>query len=183
MRVYYDRDADINLIKGRKVAIVGYGSQGHAHALNLRDSGVDVVVGLRPDSASREAAEKEGLTVLDVPEAASRGDAVMILLPDEKQADVWQAEIADGIACVITSVDAPRRLAFTLRAPGSPDTYVDLRLRRIPGGTHVRLTHSGWEDFSLDEAERIKEGLEIGWRDAALPNLRRVAEGLGHRLG
>lgn len=87
-------------------------------------------------------------------------------------------EIADGIACVITSVDAPRRLAFTLRAPDSPDTYVDLRLRNIPGGTHVRLTHSGWEDFSLDDAERIKAGLEIGWRDAALPNLRRVAEGL-----
>jgi ketol-acid reductoisomerase len=96
--VLLEKDADLSKLDGKTVAILGYGSQGHAHALNLKDSGVDVVVGLRPDSASREAAEKEGLTVLDVPDAASRGDAVMILLPDEKQADVWREEIADGIA-------------------------------------------------------------------------------------
>ena len=98
MRVYYDRDADLNLIKGKKVVIIGYGSQGHAHALNLKDSGVDVVVGLRPDSSSRADAEAAGLEVMDVADAASRGDVVMILLPDEKQAEVWNAEIADGIA-------------------------------------------------------------------------------------
>jgi ketol-acid reductoisomerase len=96
--IFYDSDADLSLLDGKTVAILGYGSQGHAHALNLKDSGVDVVVGLRPDSSSRAKAEAAGLEVLDVAEAASRGDAVMILLPDEKQAEVWEAEIADGIA-------------------------------------------------------------------------------------
>ena len=96
--IFYDSDADLSLLQGKTVAILGYGSQGHAHALNLKDSGVDVVVGLRPDSSSRAKAEEAGLEVLDIAEAASRGDAVMILLPDEKQAEVWEAEIADGIA-------------------------------------------------------------------------------------
>jgi ketol-acid reductoisomerase len=96
--IFYDSDADLSLLEGRTIAIIGYGSQGHAHALNLRDSGMEVVVGLRPDSASRAEADGEGLTVLDVADAASRGDVVMILLPDERQAEVWAAEIADGIA-------------------------------------------------------------------------------------
>jgi ketol-acid reductoisomerase len=97
-QVLYDKDADLSVLKGKTVAILGYGSQGHAHALNLKDSGVDVVVGLRPDSSSRADAEGEGLEVLDIADAASRGDVVMILLPDEKQAQVWREEIADGIA-------------------------------------------------------------------------------------
>src|SRR5215218_1328007 len=96
--ILYDGDADLAQLEGKTIAILGYGSQGHAHALNLKDSGSEVVVGLRPDSASRAEAEGEGLTVLDVPEAASRGDAVMILLPDEKQAEVWESQIRDGIA-------------------------------------------------------------------------------------
>jgi ketol-acid reductoisomerase len=96
--IFYDDDADLPLLEGKTIAILGYGSQGHAHALNLKDSGCDVVVGLRPGSASRAAAEAEGLTVLDVGDAASRGDLVMILLPDEKQAEAWGSEIADGIA-------------------------------------------------------------------------------------
>ena len=96
--IYYDSDADLSALDGRTVAILGYGSQGHAHALNLKDSGVDVVVGLREGSSSREQAESHGLEVLGVADAASRGDVVMVLLPDEKQAEVWEAEIADGIA-------------------------------------------------------------------------------------
>jgi ketol-acid reductoisomerase len=96
--ILYDSDADLSLLEGKKVAILGYGSQGHAHALNLKDSGVDVVVGLRPDSPSRAEAEAAGLDVLDIPDAASRGDIVMILIPDEKQAGVWREQIADGIA-------------------------------------------------------------------------------------
>jgi ketol-acid reductoisomerase len=96
--IFYDDDADLSLLEGKTVAILGYGSQGHAHALNLKDSGVEVVVGLRPGSASRAEAEAEGLTVLDIADAASRGDVVMVLLPDERQAEVWNAEIADGIA-------------------------------------------------------------------------------------
>src|SRR4051812_23413879 len=96
--IFYDADANPDALKGKTIAILGYGSQGHAHALNLRDSGHQVVVGLRPDSASRAEAEGEGLEVLEVADAASRGDVVMVLLPDERQHDVWEAEIRDGIA-------------------------------------------------------------------------------------
>ncbi len=96
--IFYDKDADLGKLEGKTVAILGYGSQGHAHALNLKDSGVEVVVGLRPDSSSRAKAEAAGLEVHDIAEATSRGDIVMVLLPDEKQAEVWREEIADGIA-------------------------------------------------------------------------------------
>ena len=96
--MYYDNDADLDLLQGKTVAILGYGSQGHAHSLNLKDSGVDVVVGLRPDSASVEQARSNGLEVTDVAEAASRGDLVMVLLPDEKHGEVWREQIRDGIA-------------------------------------------------------------------------------------
>ncbi len=96
--MYYDDDASLEPLEGKTVAILGYGSQGHAHALNLKDSGVDVVVGLRPDSASVAEAEGEGLEVLSVADAAAKGDVVMILLPDEKQAEIWESEIKDGIA-------------------------------------------------------------------------------------
>ena len=94
----YDKDADLSKLDGKTVAVLGYGSQGHAHALSLKDSGVDVVVGLRDDSSSVQKAQSDGLRVLPVADAASEGDVVMILLPDEKQADVWEAEIRDGIA-------------------------------------------------------------------------------------
>src|SRR6187431_1282465 len=94
----YDKDADLAKLDGKTVAILGYGSQGHAHALNLKESGVDVVVGLREDSSSVEKARGDGLEVLPIADAASRGDVVMVLLPDEKQAEIWEAEIADGIA-------------------------------------------------------------------------------------
>ncbi len=98
MRMFYDDDASLERLRCKTVAVLGYGSQGHAHALNLRDSGVDVVVGLREGSSSVERARAEGLAVESVAEAASRGDAVMVLLPDEKQAEVWGSEIRDGIA-------------------------------------------------------------------------------------
>ncbi len=98
MRVYYDRDADINLIKSKKVAIVGYGSQGHAHALNLRDSGVkDIVVALRKGSASAAKAEKEGIKVMEVADAARWADVVMMLTPDELQADIYRDELAPNM--------------------------------------------------------------------------------------
>ncbi|MFY9399348.1 MAG: ketol-acid reductoisomerase [Desulfomonilia bacterium] len=94
MQVYYDKDADLNLITSKKVAVIGYGSQGFAHSNNLRDSGVEVVVGLREGSASRAKAEKAGLKVMTTPEAADWADVIMILLPDELQADVYAREIA-----------------------------------------------------------------------------------------
>ncbi len=94
----YDQDADLTRLEGKTVAILGYGSQGHAHALNLKDSGVDVVVGLREGSASADKAREDGLRVESIADAASAGDVVMVLLPDEKQGEVWEAEISDGIA-------------------------------------------------------------------------------------
>ena len=98
MRVYYDRDADVGLIKKKKVVIVGYGSQGHAHAANLKDSGVtEVAVALRPDSTSRAKAEAAGFKVMDVTEAAAWGDLIMMLTPDELQGDIYRDEIADNI--------------------------------------------------------------------------------------
>ncbi len=97
MKVYYDKDADLSLIKGTKVAIIGYGSQGHAHAANLKDSGVNVVVGLRPSGVSWKKAEAAGHTVQTVADATKDADFVMILLPDENQPDVYSAEIEPNL--------------------------------------------------------------------------------------
>src|SRR3954467_14768601 len=98
MRVYYDRDADLNLIKGKKVAVVGYGSQGHAHALNLRDSGVkDVRVALRKTSAGVKKAEGEKLQVMEVADAAKWADVMMMLTPDELQADIHNSQLAGNM--------------------------------------------------------------------------------------
>jgi ketol-acid reductoisomerase len=96
--MFYDDDADLDLLKGKTVAILGYGSQGHAHARNLHDSGVDVVVGLREGSKSVEHAKAAGLKVESIADAASHGDVVVVLLPDEKHHDVWESDIRDGIA-------------------------------------------------------------------------------------
>ncbi|MDR3326236.1 MAG: ketol-acid reductoisomerase [Rhodospirillaceae bacterium] len=98
MRVYYDQDSDVNLIKSKKVAIVGYGSQGHAHVLNLRDSGVkNITVALRPDSHTIKKAIKEGLQVITPAEAATWSDVIMILTPDETQADLYLNDLKDNL--------------------------------------------------------------------------------------
>ena len=97
MQVYYDRDADLDRIRDRKVTVLGYGSQGHAHASNLRDSGVDVVVGLRRDSASWAKAAEAGLAVMETAEAAEAGDVVMVLLPDELQGEAYEQVIRPGL--------------------------------------------------------------------------------------
>jgi ketol-acid reductoisomerase len=96
--MFYDDDADLNELDGKTVAIIGYGSQGHAHALNLKDSGVSVVVGLRSSSPSVEKARAHGLEVLEPADAASRGDLVMMLVPDELHRQVWESGVSDGIA-------------------------------------------------------------------------------------
>jgi ketol-acid reductoisomerase len=94
MRIYYDKDADLSIIRGKKVAILGYGSQGHAHANNLKDSGVEVSVGLRPGSASETKARNAGLAVHPVPEAVAAADVVMVLVPDEHQARLYREHVA-----------------------------------------------------------------------------------------
>jgi ketol-acid reductoisomerase len=95
--IFYDDDADLALLQGKTVAIIGFGSQGHAHSQNLKDSGIDVVVGLREGSASTEQAEAAGLEVASVADAAARGDIVMILAPDELHRSVWEDAVAEGI--------------------------------------------------------------------------------------
>ena len=96
--VFYDKDCDLSIIRSKKVAMIGFGSQGHAHAENLRDSGVDVVVGLRPEGGSWKKAEAKGFKVLSVAEATKISDVIMILLPDETQSDVFEAEIKQNLS-------------------------------------------------------------------------------------
>src|ERR1700759_2537269 len=96
--MYYDDDADLSKLDGKTVAIIGYGSQGHAHALNLKESGVDVVVGLRSGSASVAKAEAHGLRVAEPADAASEGDIVMVPAPDELHGQIWEGGLKDGIA-------------------------------------------------------------------------------------
>ncbi len=97
MKVYYDKDADLSLIKGKQVTIVGYGSQGHAHAQNLRDSGVNVTVALRKGGASWAKAEAAGLKVEEIAAAVKNADVVMILLPDENIPDVYNKDVAPNM--------------------------------------------------------------------------------------
>ena len=97
MNIYHDQDADLAPLKGKKIAVIGYGSQGHAHAQNLRDSGMDVRVGLRADSASRPKAERAGLRVVDTATAAREADIVMMLVPDEQGAEIFEGEITPGL--------------------------------------------------------------------------------------
>ncbi|HWF53526.1 MAG TPA: ketol-acid reductoisomerase [Solirubrobacteraceae bacterium] len=96
--MFYDDDADLHTLDGKTVAIIGYGSQGHAHSLNLKDSGVDVVVGLRSSSSSVAKAKEHGLRVLEPADAASEGDLVMVLAPDELHGQIWEDGLKDGIA-------------------------------------------------------------------------------------
>ncbi len=97
-KVYYDGDADLGLLQGKKIAIIGYGSQGHAHALNLRDSGADVRVGLHAGSKSRAAAEAAGLRVLDVAQACAEADVIMLLVPDTAQAQIYKESVEPNLA-------------------------------------------------------------------------------------
>ena len=146
--MFYDDDADLSQLDGKTVAILGYGSQGHAHALNLKESGVEVVVGLRSGSSSVADAQAAGLEVVEVADAASRGDVVMILLPDEKHGDVWREQIADGIApgnlllfghgfsVHYGEVQPPAEVDVALVAPKSPGHLVRRQFqegRGVPG--------------------------------------------------
>jgi ketol-acid reductoisomerase len=156
--IFYDDDADLGLLEGRTVSIIGFGSQGHAHALNLKDSGVEVVVGLRPDSASVEQARSAGLEVADVAEAASRGDVVMVLLPDEKHGEVWRSDIADGVAAGnlllfghgfsihYDEIQAPAEVDVALVAPKGPGHLVRRQFteeRGVPGLVAVHQDATG----------------------------------------
>ena len=134
--MFYDDDADLTLLDGKTVAIIGFGSQGHAHAQNLKDSGVTVVVGLREDSSSVQQAKDAGLEVLSVADAASRGDIVMMLVPDELHREVFEGAVRDGIAegnlllfghgfsILYDEVQAPPGVDVGLVAPKGPGHLV-----------------------------------------------------------
>jgi ketol-acid reductoisomerase len=156
--MFYDDDADLSLLDGKTVAILGYGSQGHAHSLNLKDSGVDVIVGLRPDSASVEKAREQGLEVTDIADAASRGDIVMMLLPDERHHDVWEESIRDGVAPGNTllfghgfsvhygEVEPPPEVNVALIAPKGPGHLVRRQFLEgsgVPGLVAVHADPAG----------------------------------------
>ena len=134
--VLYDADADLDIIRGRKVAIIGYGSQGHAHALNLKDSGVDVRVGLRPGSASVAEAEQEGLTVGSPAEVAEWADVVMMLVPDQHMAGIFEADVAPhlhpgeallfahGFNIHFGAIEVPEGVDVAMVAPKGPGHLV-----------------------------------------------------------
>ena len=160
--MFYDDDADLSVIQGRKVAVIGYGSQGHAHALNLRDSGVDVRVGLREGSSSREKAEAEGLRVVSVADAVKESDLVMILAPDQVQRKVYAEEIepnlqqgnalffAHGFNIRFGYIKAPEGVDVAMVAPKGPGhlvrrEYVDGRGVPVLVAVEVDASGKAWE--------------------------------------
>ena len=155
--MYYEKDADLDLIRRKRVAVIGYGSQGHAHALNLKDSGVDVVVGLPPTSQSAGKAKAAGLRVMSVPEASAWGDVIMVLIPDQKQKEVYEKDIkahvttgkmlmfGHGLAIRFGFVVPPKDVDVTMIAPKAPGH----RVREIfPEGGGVPGLLAVHQDFT-----------------------------------
>jgi ketol-acid reductoisomerase len=169
--MFYDDDADLDLLKGKTVAILGYGSQGHAHSLNLKDSGVDVIVGLRPDSSSVAKAREQGLEVTDIADAASRGDIVMVLLPDERHHDVWEESIRDGIAPGNTllfghgfsihygEIEPPPEVNVALIAPKGPGHLVRRQFLEGSGVPALVAVHADPSRDTLNLALAYAKGI------------------------
>jgi len=163
-KLYYDSDADVERLAGRRVAIVGYGSQGHAHALNLRDSGVDVVVGLREDSRSRVAAQKVGLRVATVDEAAEQSQIIMILTPDTGQARLYCDHIqrhlgagktlmfAHGFNIRFEQIVPPEGVDVSMVAPKAPGHRVREVFEQGGGVPALVAVHQDASGHALDDA-------------------------------
>lgn len=158
LKVYYDNDADLSLLQGKKVAILGYGSQGHAQAQNLKDSGVEVIVGLRPNSKSVAKAQQDGLTVMPIPEAVKNADIIQVLLPDEKQREVYERDIlpnlepgntlsfAHGFNIHFKQIVPPADIDVIMIAPKSPGHMVRRMYEEgagVPALIAVYQDHSG----------------------------------------
>ncbi len=169
--MFYDDDADLQLLDGKTVAIIGYGSQGHAHSLNLKDSGVDVVVGLRSDSSSVAKAREHGLRVEDPATAAAEGDVVMMLVPDELHREVWESSVRDGIdagnllmfghgfSIHYGEVEPPDDVDVALVAPKGPGHLVRRQFLEgsgVPGLVAVQQDPSG---NALDLALAYAKGI------------------------
>ena len=161
-RMFYQQDCDLNVIKNKKIAIIGYGSQGHAHALNLKDSGCDVVVGLRKDSKSRAKAEAQGLTVLETAEAAKVADIIMILTPDEKQAAIYKKDIepnleegntlmfAHGFNIHFGCIKPPKSVNVVMIAPKAPGHTVRSEYQAGKGTPCLIAVHQDATGNALD---------------------------------
>jgi len=147
-KIYYEKDVNENLLKRKKISVLGFGSQGHAHALNLKESGYNVMVGLKEDSKSRHIAEKHGMEVLSIPEAVKNSDVIMMLLPDEVQGEVYKNDVipnlkesnmlmfAHGFSIHYSQIIVPKNIDVTLIAPKSPGHIVRREFengRGVPG--------------------------------------------------
>ena len=173
-KMYYDKDCRMDLLKGKTVAIIGYGSQGHAHAQNLKESGVNVVVGLRPDSEKRRQAETDGLKVLDTAEAAKAGDVIMMLTPDETQADIYRQSVAPnlkegdilafahGFNIHFNQIKPPKDIDVIMIAPKGPGHTVRSQYkegRGVPSLIAVYQNASGMaREYALAYASGIGAG-------------------------
>ena len=177
-KIYYEADCNINVLKGKTVAIIGYGSQGHAHALNLHDSGVDVVVGLYEGSKSAERAKKAGLKVLTVPEATKAADIIMILIPDERQADMYRKDIepnltegkaiafAHGFNIHFGQIKPPKFVDVFMIAPKGPGHTVRSEFQEGKGVPCLVAVEQDYTGHALDVA--LAYGAGIGGARAAV---------------
>lgn len=171
---YYDKDCNLELLKNRTVAIIGYGSQGHAHAQNLKDSGVKVIVGLRKDSASWAKAEEAGLTVMDVPSAAKAADMVMMLVPDEKAPEIYYNEIAPnlsegnmlmfahGFNIHFNQIVPPENVDVAMVAPKGPGHTVRSQYQEGKGVPSLIAVHQDYTGKAKDYALAYASGIGAG---------------------
>ncbi|RMF13382.1 MAG: ketol-acid reductoisomerase [Candidatus Dadabacteria bacterium] len=174
MKMYYEKDCDLSLLDGKTVAILGYGSQGHAHALNLRDSGVNVVVGLREGSGSIRKAEAEGLTVKPIAEAVAAADIAMVLLPDEHQARIWRDEIqpnlrsgsvlafAHGFNIHFGQIEPAADIDVVMIAPKGPGHLVRSEYQRGGGVPALVAVHNDGSGQALQLALAYAAGIGAG---------------------
>src|SRR3989441_7618355 len=171
LRIYYDQDADLNLLKGKKVAVIGYGSQGHAHSLNLKDNGVDVTVGLYRGSKSAEKAREAGLPVATVEEAAQAADFVMMLVPDQTQASLYKQAIepnlkpgqtlmfAHGFSVHFGQIVAPPEVDVTMVAPKGPGHVVRDLFTQGVGTPALVCVHQDASGRALQNALAYAKGI------------------------
>ncbi|MGK9368059.1 ketol-acid reductoisomerase [Melioribacter sp. Ez-97] len=171
MKVYYDQDANLDLLKGKKIAVMGYGSQGHAHALNLKDSGMDVAIGLRKSSSRWKEAEEAGLKVFTVDEAANWADIIMILLPDQNQKEVYENQIkphltegktlafAHGFNIHYKQIVPPENVDVIMIAPKGPGHLVRRTFQEGSGTPCLIAIHQDFSGQARDKALAWAKGI------------------------
>ncbi|MDD4188482.1 MAG: ketol-acid reductoisomerase [Eubacteriales bacterium] len=173
-KVYYEKDCDLGLLKGKTVAIIGYGSQGHAHAQNLNDSGVNVVVGLHPDSASRKKVVEDGLKVADTAEAVKMADIVMVLAPDQVQPQIYKESIKDnlkkgnvlmfahGFSIHYNQIIAPKDVDVIMVAPKGPGHTVRSQFKEGKGVPCLEAVYQDYSGKAKEYALAYAAGLGAG---------------------